>query len=108
MTDTATSARLRSCSDCNKKAADPGGAGISRKGNNMYFYDSTNRKICQIKGVFKVNGKDICKYLDSMSQYQQESLAAAALDLLNGILAQPGGRELLDRKKAELYAEGRL
>lgn len=45
-----------------------------------------------------------CIHIDmsQMSQYQQESLAAATLDLLNGILAQPGGRELLDRKKAEL------
>ncbi len=46
--------------------------------------------------------------LDSMSQYQKDSLAAATLDLINGILEQPGGRALLDRKKAELRAQGRL
>lgn len=32
----------------------------------------------------------------------QENLAAATLDLINGILAREGGRELLEQKEVEL------
>lgn len=32
----------------------------------------------------------------------QENLASATLDLIHGILGQPGGREALDRKIIEL------
>ena len=46
--------------------------------------------------------------LNSMSQYQRESLAAATLDLINGILAQPGGRALLDRKKEEIRQQRKV
>ena len=35
-------------------------------------------------------------------QYTQETLAAATLDFIHGILAQPGGREALDKKIVEL------
>jgi hypothetical protein len=35
----------------------------------------------------------------------REDLAAATLELIRGILRQPGGRERLDAKKAELAAK---
>lgn len=38
----------------------------------------------------------------------RDALAAATMDLLNGILSQPGGRERLEAKKAELAAQRRM
>lgn len=38
----------------------------------------------------------------------RDTLAAATMDLLNGILSQPGGRERLEAKKAELAAQRRM
>ncbi len=45
-----------------------------------------------------------CVHIDvsQISRYQREVLAAATMDFINRILAQPGGRELLEKKKAEL------
>ena len=53
-------------------------------------------------------GSEVVKYLESMPQYKKDRLAAATLDLFNRIVSQPGGRELIERKKAELRAQGRL
>ncbi len=49
-----------------------------------------------------MDGSRIHMDLNSMSQYKKDALAAATLAMFNGILAQPGGRELIERKKAEL------
>lgn len=38
----------------------------------------------------------------------RDTLAAATMDLLNGILSQPGGRERLEAKKMELAAQCRM
>ena len=40
--------------------------------------------------------------VNSIPNHTQEVLAAATLDLIHGILAQPGGREALDNKIAEM------
>lgn len=40
--------------------------------------------------------------VNSIPKHTQEVLAAATLDLIHGILAQPGGRETLDNKIAEM------
>jgi|GEM_PF-2438254 len=53
-------------------------------------------------------GMEVVRYLESMPQYKKDRLAAATLDLFNRIVSQPGGRELIERKKAELRAQGRL
>lgn len=39
---------------------------------------------------------------DEIPKPVQEQLAAATMELLNGILRQPGGRERLEAKKAAL------
>ncbi len=54
-----------------------------------------------------MEGNHIHKALESMSQYKKDALAAATLAMFNGILAQPGGRELIERKKAEIGLTGR-
>lgn len=40
--------------------------------------------------------------LPSIPRHAQETLAAATLDFIHGILAQAGGREALNKKIAEL------
>lgn len=40
--------------------------------------------------------------VSAIPKHTQESLASATLNLLHSILAQPGGREALDKKIAEL------
>ena len=42
---------------------------------------------------------------DAVPGYIFDGLAAGTLDLLHDIVAAPGGREALDRKKAELWPE---
>ena len=55
-----------------------------------------------------MDGKTICEYLDSMPQCKKDALAEATLDFINRLLAQPGGRERIEKRKAQLRAEGRL
>lgn len=52
----------------------------------------------------EVSDRDNTVHIDvnSIPKHTQEVLAAATLDLIHGILAQPGGREAMDRKIAEL------
>lgn len=38
----------------------------------------------------------------SIPKHTQDILAAATLDLIHGILSQPGGREAIDKKITEL------
>lgn len=40
--------------------------------------------------------------LNSMPKYKQEILANDTLELIRDILSHPGGREAIERKKAEL------
>ena len=39
--------------------------------------------------------------VDEIPDYVRDELAAAVLDMVRGILAQPGGREMLDAKTRE-------
>ncbi len=39
--------------------------------------------------------------VDEIPDYVRDELAAAVLDMVRGILAQPGGREMLDAKSRE-------
>lgn len=46
--------------------------------------------------------KEMPEQLRGLSQHKLDSLVAATWEMFNRILATPGGRELIEKKKAEL------
>ena len=53
-------------------------------------------------------GTELHVAFDQMSPYTVNRLADATVDLVKRFLQQPGGRELLEAKKAELRKQGLL
>lgn len=50
----------------------------------------------------------VVEYLESMSQYKKDALAAATIEFIQRLKSTPEGCELLKRKQAELEARGVL
>ncbi|MBE6912117.1 MAG: hypothetical protein E7473_06310 [Ruminococcaceae bacterium] len=48
---------------------------------------------------------DIRAELDRMPEYKKEALARATIEFMQRLLSQPEGRELIKRKKAEIYGK---
>lgn len=57
-----------------------------------------------LNGLQEVSGQENVVNIDVslIPKHTQEVLACATMDLIRDILAQPGGREAIERKKVEL------
>ena len=82
---------------------------VERKGDNSAYEllqdgDYESEDILVHNGVVYERTDEVKIDVTLIPDHVRDDLAAATLELVRNILRQPGGREMLDAKKAELEA----